>query len=121
MRAPAGPDSAAQVLDERIKNILRDLDHLGRSLVGLLVLQEARCLFVQIDAGHTSAIALDISGNRRRYFCSIVRTLGADTNLGNKAGKSVGECSTINFALMGSAKGNGNFFREFDKVIKTVS
>jgi hypothetical protein len=73
VRAPAGPDSAAQVLDERIKNILRDLDHLGGRLVGLLVLQEARCLFVQI------------------------------------------------FALMGSAKGNGNFFREFDKVIKTVS
>jgi hypothetical protein len=47
---PAGPDSTAQVLNQCVENVLRNLDHFGRCLVGLLVLQQIGRFFIQIDA-----------------------------------------------------------------------
>lgn len=42
---------AAETLDQCVEDILRDLDHLGRGLVSLLVLDQTRSLFVEVDAG----------------------------------------------------------------------
>ena len=43
---------------------MRNLQHLGGSLIRLLELQQLRGLFVQIDTGHSCAIGLNVVGNR---------------------------------------------------------
>ena len=47
----------AQLPNDGVENGLCDLDHFGRCLVGLLVLQQVGGLFVKVDAGHAGLIA----------------------------------------------------------------
>ena len=64
LRSASEAASSAQVLDQRVKDTLRNLQHLGRCLVGLLVLQQLGGFFVQVHARHRRAIVFQVHRNR---------------------------------------------------------
>src|SRR5690606_26243228 len=67
---------AAHGLDQGVEDVLGDLNHLGRGLVGLLVLDQARRFLIEVDARDGGAVALKVGGEGRRQFCGKLCALG---------------------------------------------
>ncbi len=81
--------SAAHRLDQVVENALRDLQHLGRGLVGLLVLDQLGGFLVQVHARHGGAVALEVGGDRGRDVRCVLGVLHARAHLRHEPGIAI--------------------------------
>src|SRR5574344_516182 len=76
--------SAAHSVQHAVKQALCNLNHFGRGLVGLLVLQQARSLFVQVDARNGGAVQLQVVRHGGRELFGQLGALRARAHHGHR-------------------------------------